>query len=247
MTTWEKRGAWAIAVMVIALAVWGGFGVTKALVMTLQKWGDAGTQAKQTFVALNDTLTIVNRPCSAKNAQGQLLKDGTLCKVNTAVTQIGDIAVTSQMQVKQSGKLIDTASNSLNRVSNALASEVVALKGTTNAATGFVKQATTDLTTAQPALADLDPLVKQYTVAGSDLDTTIKSVNAKVNDPVMNAYVTDFTKHVDSMSASGDLMLADAQWKEHQLLHPDKVKLGFWTGIDAGALWFHSHLMPPIF
>jgi len=70
---------------------------------------------------------------------------------------------------------------------------------------------------------------------GKDLDT-------RINDP----HVTALVAHLVGMSASGDLMLADVQWKTHQLLHPDRVKLGFWGGTWAGIQAVHK-LEPPIF
>jgi len=79
------------------------------------------------------------------------------------------------------------------------------------------------------------PAVKQINQDVADLDTTIKATSAltgaataRIDDP----HIDDLVKHLDGMSASSDKMLADAQWKTHQLLHPDKVKLGFWGTVD---------------
>ena len=58
--------------------------------------------------------------------------------------------------------------------------------------------------------------------------------------------LSDSLHHLSGMTASGDLMLVDAQWKEHQHLHPDKVKLTFWGALWAAAKYVHQ-FEPPIF
>lgn len=90
------------------------------------------------------------------------------------------------------------------------------------------------LDTANQSVAGLQPVEKQAT----ELIAEAQPAAGKL---------PSIAKHVDGMTSSGDKMLADAQWKEHQLLHPTKKKLTFWGAIDGGVLWFHSHLMPSIF
>ena len=119
---------------------------------------------------------------------------------------------------------------------NSLRAESDALKETTVAATGLTQEATTAIQTANGSIAAAQPLLEASTRTVSDLD-------AKVNDPK----VTQLVGHLEGMSASGDKMLADAQWKAHQLLHPDKVKLGFWGSVNATFGWLHRYVIPPIF
>ena len=90
-------------------------------------------------------------------------------------------------------------------------------------------------TATPPAAAQ--PLMAAYTRSGDDLDLLIRDNAAPLHATLV---------HAAGMSASGDLMLADAQWKTHQLLHPDKVKLGFWGAAWAGVKAIHA-IEPPIF
>jgi hypothetical protein len=62
-------------------------------------------------------------------------------------------------------------------------------------------------------------------------------------------YLHDTGEHISSMSASGDKILSDGQWRAHQILHPDaktKVKLGFWGSTWAGLQYLRSDVMPKI-
>jgi hypothetical protein len=109
------------------------------------------------------------------------------------------------------------------------------LSGTATALTGTATAATATLSEGKRTIAAAQPLLAAFTQDGKDLDS-------RINDP----HVTNLVAHLAGMSASGDKMLADAQWKTHQLLHPDKVKLGFWGGSWAGIQAVHK-LSPPLF
>ena len=53
-------------------------------------------------------------------------------------------------------------------------------------------------------------------------------------------YLTSPAGHIDGISA-------DSQWRLHQLLHPDIVKLTFWSGTEGTLLWIRTHTpLPPI-
>lgn len=74
---------------------------------------------------------------------------------------------------------------------------------------------------------------------GRDAD----DIHAKLTDKRTDELI----EHFRGMSASGDSLLADAAYKGHQLLHPDKVKLTFWTGANATVKWIHANVIPPLF
>jgi hypothetical protein len=109
------------------------------------------------------------------------------------------------------------------------------LSGTATALTGTATAATATLGEGKRTIAAAQPLLEAFTQDGKDLDS-------RINDP----HVTALVAHLAGMSSSGDLMLADAQWKTHQLLHPDRIKLGFWGGTWAGIQAVHK-LEPPLF
>jgi hypothetical protein len=143
--------------------------------------------------------------------------------------------VTTQLQERTTAPHVIAAMDTFNTAAQKLGSTADSLSGTATALTGTATAATATITTAGTTIAAFQPVLAAFTQDGKDLDT-------RINDP----HVTALVAHLVGMSASGDLMLADVQWKTHQLLHPDRVKLGFWGGTWAGIQAVHK-LEPPIF
>ena len=175
-----------------------------------------------------DTFDNLNRPC-APGPCG-LLPNGT--KVET---KVGDAIVTTQIQERTTAPHVIAAMDTFNTAAQRLGTTADSLSGTATALTGTATAATATITTAGTTVAAFQPVLAAFTQDGKDLDT-------RINDP----HVTALVAHLVGMSASGDLMLADVQWKTHQLLHPDRVKLGFWGGTWAGIQAVHK-LEPPLF
>jgi hypothetical protein len=125
--------------------------------------------------------------------------------------------------------------DTFNTAAQKLGTTADSLSGTATALTGTATAATATLGEGKRTIAAAQPLLAAFTQDGKDLDS-------RINDP----HVTNLVAHLAGMSASGDKMLADAQWKTHQLLHPDRVKLGFWGGTWAGIQAVHK-LEPPLF
>ena len=175
-----------------------------------------------------DTFDNLNRPC-APGPCG-LLPNGT--KVET---KVGDAIVTTQLQERTTAPHVIAAMDTFNTAAQKLGTTADSLSGTATALTGTATAATATITTAGTTVAAFQPVLAAFTQDGKDLDT-------RINDP----HVTALVAHLVGMSASGDLMLADVQWKTHQLLHPDRVKLGFWGGTWAGIQAVHK-LEPPLF
>ena len=225
MNRWILNSIGVSIIVALSLTVWGGFGLCRHLIIAVDSY-----QAAPTLSKLNAALDTINRPCGGGHPCG------TLANADKAMVKVGDILVTSQYQEKDVAIAAEHDMGAVDQLATHLNSTADALTGTAKAATGLTVQATVDLQTANESIAATKPLLV-------DADTAVKSANAQINSP----YIADFEKHVDGMSASGDLMLSDAAWKTHQLLHPDKVKLGFWGTADAAAMWVHSHVLPPIF
>lgn len=72
---------------------------------------------------------------------------------------------------------------------------------------------------------------------------TLFSLQQRIDDP----NIPKILANGNSISTSSASIMADGAYKIHQLVHPDKVKLGFWGTIDGGLLWAHSHVIPPLF
>lgn len=177
---------------------------------------------------ITDTFDNLNRPC-APGPCG-LLPNGT--KVET---KVGDAIVTTQLQERTTAPHVIAAMDTFNTAAQKLGTTADSLSGTATALTGTATAATATLGEGKRTIAAAQPVLAAFTQDGKDLDT-------RINDP----HVTALVAHLAGMSASGDLMLADVQWKTHQLLHPDKVKLGFWGATWAGVKAIHD-IEPPIF
>ena len=77
----------------------------------------------------------------------------------------------------------------------------------------------------------------------------ISDLKTWANSPENQQTIADartIVHHTAGMTASGDQMLADGAYKTHQILHPDKVKLGFWGTVWVVLQGIHK-LEPPIF
>ena len=175
-----------------------------------------------------DTFDNLNRPC----APGPC---GLLPNATKVETKVGDAIVTTQLQERTTAPHVIAAMDTFNTAAQKLGTTADSLSGTATALTGTATAATATLSEGKRTIAAFQPVLAAFTQDGKDLDS-------RINDP----HVTNLVAHLAGMSASGDKMLADAQWKTHQLLHPDKVKLGFWGATWAGVKAIHD-IEPPIF
>jgi hypothetical protein len=186
---------------------------------------------------LGATLQAVNRPCSPVGPPC-----GTLADLNrtlaTARGTLGEVELAARHEDRNLGA-IDGQERAL----------FADLHGTLQAAQGAITEARGTLAAASSALVQAGPLLtagtatlEASTQAVQTSTQTAHDIDARVADP----NITLLVQHLNGVSLSADRMLADAQWKEHQLLHPPKKKLGFWATVGAGVLWMHR-LLPPLF
>jgi hypothetical protein len=202
----------------------------------LAKWGDGGAQ---TFAGLSAPCTPVK---GAVYTVDHPVPCGTLADMNRTLATVrgtfGQIEVAAKHENKNLTTLDDqelALFTDLHLTAQAAVRTADSLSGTATALTGTATAATATLGEGKRTIAAAQPLLEAFTQDGKDLDS-------RINDP----HVTALVAHLAGMSSSGDLMLADAQWKTHQLLHPDRIKLGFWGGTWAGIQAIHK-LEPPIF
>ncbi len=215
---WIETAAIVSLCMVASICVWR---VSRSVTGTMK-------ELTVTEARLDDTLAAVNRPCAPRHPCG------TLAEINKSAVKLQDVTVTLQRQVSQSAALVDAASESLRETSAGVNAALASLSKLTDNGAETAAQATEDLRTMNQTIAALQPVVEHADAAVGHLD-------ALVGAPELHSTL----KHVDSMSASGDKMLADAQWKEHALLHPTKAK-GLRAFLGGVVLWIHR-LTPPIF
>ena len=182
----------------------------------------------QAIIGLNQALATVNHPCAPEPC-------GILADIDKTVIKVGDAIVTTQLQERATTPHIIAAVDTFNNAAWKLGGTVDSLAETSQALTGTANAATMTLQTAGTTVAAFQPVLSHADAVVMDLDT-------RVNDP----HVTSLMTHLEGISVSGDKMMVDAQWKTHQLLHPDKVRLGFWGTTWAGIQEIHK-LEPPIF
>lgn len=174
---------------------------------------------------LSLTLQQVNRPCGTK-IKDLTIPCGTLATVNKTVVKIGDAVVTTQEQERAIAPHTIAAMDNLNQAASSIAEMADAGTQTLHGASLAFSTMNDSIASTKPLIEDSDAMVKQYSLAAPG--------------------VIDTSRNVSRMTDSGAKMLADAQEKEHELLHPAKKKLGFWGGVWVGLTYVHR-LMPPIF
>jgi len=229
--------------VVLSLAL-SGAGVYFLLHLTRD--ADANSAALLvTQVKLDTALDKINAPCTAVKGKKLTASDdkpcGTLADINQTLRTIRGAAGQLEAAGQHENKNLDT----LDKQEATLAQK---LNGTVDAVKGLAQQGTTTLKTANTALGGIRPLLDKLTTDAGQLEpmeTQATALIAEVRPAA--AKLPAIAKHVNGMTDSGDKMLADAQEKERAILHPSKKKLGFWGAVGVGTLWFHSHIMPPIF
>lgn len=139
-----------------------------------------------TVQKLNQTVDAINAPCVGFHGSTTC---GPIAQLSQTAKNVGIVAGLSAQQVKQSGVLIDSAAQAVQKVSTDLS-------GTAQAATGTLNAATGTLTTIQ---TQAGPLMAVYTQDGKDLDALLKS--HALNQSLDN---------VQAITDSGNVILANA-------------------------------------
>ncbi len=193
------------------------------------RWGESAPGPTGAIVeGVAQVLAAVNRPC----APGPC---GTLAVADKTITKVGDAIVTTQLQERAIAPHTLAAVDALKGSANALTATSQAATGSFRALDGSAYALTGTLHAATDTLHAAKAPIDAFTTDAVDLDAILK-------DRAIHETLTN----IAGMTDSGNKMLADAQWKEHQLLHPDKVKLGFWGSVWLGAKYVHQ-FEPPLF
>ncbi len=209
-----------------------GMGALVCLGWAMLQIGDASRSLTIAAQGVTATITKLN------SQNGTIAETDKLLLALKSTTVHADIVLDGERknQVKYDADL-DRFATGVDRLTESGATTLDSLSGTAAALTGTANAATATLGEGQRTIAAAQPLMAAYTRSGDDLGLLIRDNAAPLHATLV---------HAAGMSASGDLMLADAQWKTHQLLHPDKVKLGFWGAAWAGVKAIHA-IEPPIF
>lgn len=133
-----------------------------------------------TVARANTALDTVNHPC----APGPC---GTLANVDKLVVKVGDIAVDTQRQIRQSGKLIDAASQSLTSTSAHLDAAI---------------------DTANSQLTHLGPLMDSARAATDSIPPAVGSVAPLLTNA--DGAVGDFRRFMTAPALTGTISNVDA-------------------------------------
>jgi hypothetical protein len=233
----------SVLAVLLGLAVWGCFGLTRVAYIALEKWGDSAPgPTKPAVDSTTALLDFVRRPCASLDKDGHLLPDGPICELDQAIHDIRKITTASGKQVQQTGQLVDATAKTMETVGESVKDTASHLDKTADAGTETLQAASKTLDVGTTTLAEVNdravPLMAAYTRSGEALDDLLRENAVPLHTTLV---------HVAGMSESGDKMLVDAQWKTHRLLHPDKVKLTFWSGTQATVQWIHQNIIPPLF
>lgn len=150
-----------------------------------------------TVTRANAALDTVNRPCKGASC-------GTLASIDKVVVKIGDIAVDTQTQVRQSGMLINSASQSIASTSQHLDAAI----DTANMQLTHVAPL---LDATRGAVGSITPAVQHIT---ESTDGILANADGAVGDfrHFMTApTLADTLSNVASMTQSGAAITADAR------------------------------------
>jgi len=196
-----------------------------------------GEHAKSSTAALtatiNDTDTMVrfiSRPCLARDAAGKLQAPGTLCNVDKLANSVHDLAVTTQLQVHNSTQLVQATTGTLTQGAADLHRTADALNQQLQAIGPLLQSLKTSSDQIPPTMQKLQASLDPVPQLVRDADTTVKNINARVEDP-SNA---ELQKALALNATQLALIEGDFYARLHPLLNPDpcttrscKVKASF--------------------
>ena len=180
-------------------------------------------------VKANQTFDTINRDCGGGHSCGTLADVAKT--LNTVRGTFGQIEVATNHEDKN----LATLDRQELTLFADIHSTAVQAQNTLAGVNQTAQAASTALQTANGSIAAAQPLLEAATRTTTDLDKA-------VNDPAIHQTAA----HVESITASGDKIAADAAFEADKLTHPPKVKLTFWGGVWTAMQYVHK-MMPPIF
>lgn len=182
---------------------------------------------------LDNNLTASDLAITKVNTTLDIVNTNWLGKTGFLQTTLRAANYTIEMAGKTSKKEFDMLDVWNASITHTLTDVDVAVKDSSNT----MKATTTSVAKVGPLLDEAKIAIQKSEVT---LDTTNKLI-ADTNLPKIAA-------HVESMTDSGAHIASDVKDETHKLVHPDKVKLGFWGTMSGGMMWWHTHNpLPPMF
>jgi hypothetical protein len=170
MNTTIKVTIAAGAITLAALSVWGCFGLTRHIIVAVDRWGAAAPSSGKTDAVL-DHLT---RPCKGASGPDAC---GTLAQINKTAIDAGDAIVRTQIIERSAEPHITAAMDQFGTAAIHLSSTADSISGTAHAATGTLTSATGAIDEGKRTIAAAQPLLSQLTANGAALQTTTDTLN----------------------------------------------------------------------
>lgn len=155
MNKWIANALGIAAIAVLGVAVWGGIGLTRHVIVAFDAWGAAAPN-------LQPTLDAISGP------------RGTLWQANKAIVKVGDAIVTTQLQERAITPHTIAAVDSLATIGPHANSVLDSSKLTLDAATGTLHSASETLAEGKRTIAAAQPVLEAFTQDATDLDALLK-------------------------------------------------------------------------
>ena len=170
MNTTIKVASAVGAITLAALSVWGAFGLNRAAIVAIDRWGAAAPESGKADAVLDH----LNRPCKGASGPDAC---GTLAQINKTVITAGDAIVRTQLIERAAQPHIIAAMDEFGQTAKHLSSTADSLKGTADALTGTAQGATDTLAEGKRTIAAAQPLLSQLTANGASLQATTDTIN----------------------------------------------------------------------
>jgi hypothetical protein len=207
----------------LGLSVWGCIGLTNHIIVAVDKFGAASTSFADAGAGIAQTTAKLNGP------------HGTIAMMDEDAGAAKSLIVHADLAARHEQQQLTTWDARGDVLFTNINGGVTDLRTTITAATGTANEATVTLNEAERTLAAFQPVLDHS-------DATIADVDALFKDQAIHRTFD----HVESITASGDKIAADAAFEADKFTHPPKKKLTFWGGVYTAVEWIHK-VEPPLF
>lgn len=219
----------------------------KMTIVIFNEWLKALQVAAFLFVAicfvmvllhLNKTLTKVDTTVDSLNAEIKAI-DVTRKSLDDLIVQTTVLIIDADNAALEEKKMVDNIGSQL---SATLANVNLTVQAATKNQNELTLHSVQVMDAATASLRGIQPVLDQTTIVLKSVDESAKSVNKVVSNPA----IPKTLENVQSMTISGSSILKDGADETHKLVHPDKVKLGFWGSVLSVEQIMRNKVLPKI-
>lgn len=183
-----------------ALSVWGACGLTRHVIIAVDRWGSAAP----TYGKIDAVLDHLNRPCKGASGPDAC---GTLAQINKTAIDAGDAIVRTQLIERTAQPHIVAAMDEFGQTAKHLSSTADSLSGTAHSATRTLDAATDTIGEGKRTIAAAQPLLSQLTANGASLQATTDTLN----DTLKRKAVGEMLDNLAGITGHANAITGDAQ------------------------------------